>query len=371
MKRILLLCCCALLFLASCSNKKEDDIVQPEPDNETETSVIPNYSLSEDQYKILLPYRPSEARGAITNQVTNRVDIDELEEGLRRHSVEVFDPKKYVFEEGQYLNTETIYDLIDQLNPKVKDKSKKEDQIKEHRKNPRVFSHVLEQNFLERKDNRVNLVGMSIGISLKSVYRFQTEIGGPYYYEKVSKADMLEEGKKIAAAVVKEIRENENVPDVPIMVALFREEEQSSPVPGSFVSKTTVKKGENKIGKWESIDEEHVLFPSSNAKDKFYDDYQKFKEFGDKLEEYFPNYVGVVGNGFYIKKNLTRMSIEIPIEFFGKGEVIGFTQYTYGLVKEIFPNHYDIEISITSTEGAESLIYREAGSEDPKVHIFH
>jgi len=182
---------------------------------------------------------------------------------------------------------------------------------------------------------------------------------------------MLEEGKKIAAKAIKEIRENENVPDVPIMVALFREEEQSSPVPGSFVSKTVVKKGEKKIGKWESIDEEHVLFPSSNAKDKFYDDYQKFKEFGDKLEEYFPNYVGVVGNGFYIKKNLTRMSIEIPIEFFGKGEVVGFTQYTYGLVKEIFPNHYDIEVSITSTEGAESLIYREAGSEDPKVHIFH
>lgn len=371
MKRILFLFSCALLILASCSNKKEDDIVQPETDNEAEISVIPNYSLSEEQYKILLPYRPSEARGAITNQVTNRVDIDELEEGLRRHSMEVFDPKKYVFEEGQYLDTETIYGLIDELNPKVKDKKKKEDQIKEYRKNPRVFSHVLEQNFLERKDNRVNLVGMSIGISLKSVYRFQTEIGGPYYYEKIPKAEMLEEGKKIAEKVLAEIRAKENVPDVPIMIALFREEEQSSPVPGSFVSKTVVKKGDKKIGKWETIDEEHVLFPSSNAKDKFYDDYQKFKEFGDKLEQYFPNYVGVVGNGFYMKKNLTRMSIEIPIEFFGKGEVIGFTQYTYGLVKEIFPNHYDIEVSVTSTEGAESLIYREAGSEDPKVHIFH
>ena len=48
--------------------------------------LLPSHSLDDDQYKILLPYRPSAARGAITNQVANRVDIDELEEGLRRHS---------------------------------------------------------------------------------------------------------------------------------------------------------------------------------------------------------------------------------------------------------------------------------------------
>src|SRR5699024_8075991 len=137
-----------------------------------------------------LPYRPSAARGAITNQVSNRVDINELEEGLRRHSIDMFDLKKYVFEEGQYLDSNTIYDLIDSVNADVKDKKNKDEQIKEHRKNPRVFSHILEQNFLERKDDRVELVGISIGISLKSVYRFQTEIGGPDYYEKISKDEM-------------------------------------------------------------------------------------------------------------------------------------------------------------------------------------
>src|SRR5699024_3484198 len=110
------------------------------------------------QYKILLPYRPSAARGTITNQITNRVDIDELEEGLRRHSTSVFSPEKYVFEEGQYLTENKIFELIDSLNPTIKDSSSK----KEHKNNPRVFSHILEQNYLERKDNRVELVGISI-----------------------------------------------------------------------------------------------------------------------------------------------------------------------------------------------------------------
>ena len=98
MKRLAIILSCVLLFLASCSSKKEEDIVQPDNEGEQEISVIPNYSLSENQYKIMLPYRPSAARGAITNQISNRVDINELEEGLRRHSTDMFDPKKYVFE---------------------------------------------------------------------------------------------------------------------------------------------------------------------------------------------------------------------------------------------------------------------------------
>lgn len=375
MKRLAIILSCVLLFLASCSSKKEEDIVQPDNEGEQEISVIPNYSLSENQYKIMLPYRPSAARGAITNQISNRVDINELEEGLRRHSTDMFDPKKYVFEEGQYLSTEAVYDLIDSLNPKVKEKKKKEDKIKEHRKNPRVFSHVLEQNFLERKDNRVELVGVSIGISLKSVYKFQTEVGGPDYYEDISKDEMLKEGKKIAEKVLAEVREQvydqEGIEDIPVMIALFREEEQSSPVPGSFVAKTEVKQGDKKIGKWETLDEEHVMFPSNKAKDKYYEDYQKFKEFSDKLEEYFPNYVGIVGNGFYVKKDLNRMSVDVPIEFYGQGEVVGFTQYAYGLVKEIFPNHYDFELEVTSADGVESVIFRQAGDEEPTVHIFN
>lgn len=373
MRKFLIMLGCSLLVLASCSNQKQEDIVQPEEnEGETEVSIIPHYSLSEDQYRMVLPYRPSAARGAITNQVTNRVDIDELEEGLRRHSTTVFDPKKYVFEEGQFLDTEEIYSLIDSLNPEIKKKGTKEEQIKEHRNNPRVFSHVLEQNFLKKNDdNTVKLVGVSIGISLKSVYRFQTETGGPYYYEKIPKDEMIAEGQRVAEQVLATLREKDGLEKVPIMFALFREEEQSSPVPGNFVMKTVVGEGDTSIGKWENINEEYVLFPSGRAKDKYNEDYQKVKTFSEKIAGYFPNYVGVAGKGLYIDKNLTQLSIEVPIEFYGKGEVLGFTQYAFGLVKEIFPNYYDIQIEITSSSGSESLIYRKAGEDEPKVHIYH
>lgn len=367
MKRLSLLLIILSLIISGCGNILQDDTIEPEEEGETEISIIPSHSLEENQYKILLPYRPSAARGSITNQITNRVDIDELEEGLRRHSTNVFSPEKYVFEEGQYLSTEQIFDLIDSLNPDIKDSSDK----KEHEKNPRVFSHILEQNFLERKENRVDLVGVSIGISLKSVYRYQTEVGGPYFYEDIPEKEMLQEGEKIAQSVLKEIRATEGLEEIPVMIALFREAEQSSPVPGNFMQKTVVGKGEQKIGKWENINEEYILFPSREAKERYTNDYQKVKAFSEKIDSYFPNYVGVVGTGFYVEDELKKLAIEVPIEFYGKGEIIGFTQYAYGIVQEIFANHYDIEVSVYSSEGAESLIFRDSGEEEPTVHIFH
>lgn len=62
--------------------------------------------------------------------------------------------------------------------------------------------------------------------------------------------------------------------------------------------------------------------------------------------------------------------METPIEFRGKAEVIGFTQYVYGMVVETLPDYYDLEINITANGRQESLLTREAG-EKPFVHIYN
>src|SRR5690625_5062140 len=85
----------------------------------------------------------------ITNQKSNRFDIDEMEEGLRRHSVSAYDPDDYFFEEGQFLTKDFIYDMIEDVNPD-QDKLKTK---KDHEDNPRILSHILEQNFLEKTKN--------------------------------------------------------------------------------------------------------------------------------------------------------------------------------------------------------------------------
>lgn len=187
-----------LLMLVSCvPDDLPDEIVQnsDEEMDEGEISIVPSYKLSEENYKIILPFRPSEARGVITRQVANRLDIDEMEAGLRRHSTEVFDPEKYYFDEGQYLSGDTVYNWLERrlteeqleaevdkqitqrkndglsvnddvvaqirrnlqlgLNPPLKSlKDADTEEIKEaHEDSPRYVSHILEQNFLQRVDD--------------------------------------------------------------------------------------------------------------------------------------------------------------------------------------------------------------------------
>lgn len=360
---------CTLFLLASCTPSVQDDedkVVQKEEEPTGQPSIVPTYKLSEDDYRVVLPYRTSKARGATTNQIANRLDIDEVEQGLMRHSKEYFDPNEVYFEEGQYLDLDTVYSWINELNPKVEEGSEKE----VYEDNPRYLSHILEQNFIKRKEDSVELVGLSIGLALKSQYRFQTEIGGTYYYKNIPKAEMLEKGREVAQTVLERVRQMEGLQNIPIMIAIYREEERGSAVPGNFVAKTFIDQGEMSIDDWEGIEEDYILFPSNEAEEKYFDDAQIVNTFGVEVAEFFPNYVGYIGEGFYVNEQLQKLTIEVPIEFNGKAEIVGFSQYTYGLVKDKFPNNYDIEIQITSSEKLEAYIYREAGKENPVVHLF-
>ncbi|MFD1037099.1 CamS family sex pheromone protein [Virgibacillus byunsanensis] len=369
MKKVSIWLIGTLLFITSCAPSiNEDEVVQENEETREETSIVPSYQLSEENYKMILPFKPSAARGVITDQLGNRVDIDEVEEGLRRHSKAEFDPEKYFYQEGQYLTEDMVIDWIDGLNPVVEDDEEEE----VYRENPRYLSHVLEQNYLRKKeDNTVELVGISIGIAMKSVYRFQTEPGGPYYYEDISQREMMEQANEMAQTMLERVRQMDELNGVPIMFAIYREADQGSPIPGNFVAKTNIAGSDMSLNDWETIDEEYVLFPSDEAEEKYYDDSQLINSFGNEIAQYFPNYVGSIGEGFYVNDDLKKLTIEVPLEFYGKGEVVGFTQYAYGVLKEIFPNYYDLEVKIMSDEKMESLIYREAGAEDPTVHIFH
>lgn len=395
----------ALLMLTSCIQKPENDILQTEDGTDQEVSIVPNYKLSEENYRMILPYRPSRARGVIVNQMTNRMDINEIETGLRRLSTSVFDPEQYYFEEGQNLGESLIYQWLgrqlteEQLEQAVdneisrlkrEQRTVNEDAIRaelqaglnppiennqdedEQRGNPRYVSHILEHNFLEKKDDdSITLRGISLAIALKSVYRFQTETGGPYLYEKLPDNEVMSQGKEIAQTVLERVRAMEGLENIPIMIALYKEQEQGSPIPGNFIAMTTVSGNENQIEGWEDVNEKNVLFPSDEAKEDHVDDSEVLQSFGQDIAEYFPNYVGYIGQGFYVDDNLRKLTIEIPLEFYSAGEIIGFTQYVYGVVLKNFSDSFDLEIKITSSNQVESFIYREAGQEEPTVHVFH
>src|SRR5699024_5024706 len=158
--------------------------------------------------------------------------------------------------------------MIEDVNPdqdKIKTK-------KDHEDNLRILSNILEQNFLEKtKNDNVRLNGVSCGIVLKSVYRFQADKARPYYVELIHESDAIKKGDEIATKLAKDVREIEGLEEVPLMIALYQEESISSQVPGNFIKKVNVKEGSNELGKWEDLKEEYVLFPSSESKEDYID----------------------------------------------------------------------------------------------------
>lgn len=370
----------SLLFVSACTPvfDNRDEVIQETTDESTnQSAIVPNYRMSDETYRMILTEgssKVSKARTVTTNQMGNRLDISEFESGLRRHSKEYFDPEDYYFQPGQFLDGDTLLNWLSRasegneegLNPELDESSATVDEIKAK---PKYISNIIEQDYLVKKeDNVVEVKGMTIGISLRTVYNFTSD--GRDYKEDHTTEELIAKGKEYANKILQRLREKEKLTDVPIVFALYEEEEASSKVPGNFLSKAYVKGSDMKVDGWEKLDENHVLFPSSEGKEKYFDDSQVFSDFRTEVSNYFPNFVGMIANGFYINDELQSVTINIPIQFRSESEVVGFTQYVYSLVVEMFPEHYDVEVNIYSMDQQESLISRKAGQEDPYVHIY-
>lgn len=376
-----------VLLLAGCapSFDEEQEVVQDSKDKK-ETAIIPKYKISDEYYQTILPFKPSNARGLVVSNVNTRYDIEEFENGLMRIAQTQFDPEKYLFQEGQMLDSSTISRWLNREYTEAQLKEKglkttenlglnpidpgKGDIAKRSEENPIYLAHILEHNYLVKEDNNIRLGGVVIGLALNSIYYYQKEAYGATYETKIDSDKVEAKGKEIAQEVLNRLRQMDGMKDIPITIALFEQKERSSVVPGNFISFTNINKNSSEISNWEDLKEEFYLFPSTAALEKYRDDVNNFTNFKDEVEQYFPNFNGVIGRAFYMDDQLRNLNIDIPIQFYGNSEAIGFTQYVAGLIMERFPSYIAVQVSITSVNGPEALIVREANQDEPTVHIY-
>jgi len=380
-----------VLLLAACAPnfQKEDQIVQEEDAETNEKAIIPKYKISDDYYRTFMPFEPGEARGLVVNNLNTRYDIHEFETGLLRIAQNTFDTNKYVFKEGQYLDSSTVSAWLNRkfTDEQLKDRDMKaEDNVglnpvdpgsgdidKRNEENPIYLAHILEHNYLEAvggKEDTYKLGGVVIGLAMNSIHYYQKEAYGATYETDISHAELEAEGKKIAQEVIKRLRNMDELKEVPITIALFEQKSRSSVVPGNFFAFAEVGKGSAEVGGWQEVKEKYVLFPSDSALQNHREDMTWFQNFKQDVEEYFPNFNGVVGKGFYLDDQLQTLSISIPIQFYGKSEAIGFTQYVTGLVMEHFPSYVAVEVNVSSVYGQEAVIVRNPNQDEPFVHVY-
>lgn len=379
-----------IVILAGCLPGAPDDgereeVVEQEESDE-QVLISRDINTSERYYRSILPYTPGASRGFILNGVANRLDIDQFDTGLMRLAQETFDPDQYFYREGQLLDESQIQSWIDRADESeeglnqalgVDASASVKEKLEAHKEHPKVLSYILEQNYMvKKKDDTLTLGGIVIGLSLNSIYYYTVQDEqGRFHSGEVDLRDDLsgltQSGKEMAQHVIRHIRGMEEGSDVPITVAIYLEEAEESLIPGRFIAMTSVAADESEISSWQELDERHYLFPSSEVVNDHRSDAEQFENFKAKIEDFFPNFTGVIGRGFYKNGELQHMVIDISMQFYGKAEIIAFTQYVTDLVdSQSFSNDVPLEVTISSLNQQESLIVKTVDMEEPYVHIY-
>ncbi|PHF15754.1 CamS family sex pheromone protein [Bacillus toyonensis] len=396
MKKIALAVLSLGLLVSGCSaGADKDEKVAEKSGKAKEQAVVPKYAISDEYYKTTVPFDAGSARGLVVQGLNNRLDIDEFETGLMRIAKESFNTKDYFFKGGSTLDDQTVKMLVKRKRTDAEQKeleSKlKKDAVKfpniglnpalgegseslevKNKKNPIYISNILEHNYYVKKgDKDVELGGIVVGLAMNSVQYFNEEHGYPRE-AKIEDEKMLAEGKKMAQEILKVMHQKKSdIKNVPITFAIYRQSPKSALVPGNFVSYANVEKGSETVEDWKQINEKYYLFPSEQAKtDNKREDLARVSNFKAKLSDYFQgDYSAVIGTGMYRDEELKEMKLDIPVQFNGKAEIIGFTQYVAGLVMEYFPNYMRVQVTIKSVERPEAIIIREAKQDEPLVKI--
>ncbi len=396
MKKIALAVLSLGLLVSGCSaGADKDEKVAEKSGKAKEQAVVPKYAISDEYYKTTVPFDAGSARGLVVQGLNNRLDIDEFETGLMRIAKESFNTKDYFFKGGSTLDDQTVKMLVKRKRTDAEQKeleSKlKKDAVKfpniglnpalgegseslevKNKKNPIYISNILEHNYYVKKgDKDVELGGIVVGLAMNSVQYFNEEHGYPRE-AKIEDEKMLAEGKKMAQEILKVMHQKKpDIKNVPITFAIYRQSPKSALVPGNFVSYANVEKGSETVEDWKQINEKYYLFPSEQAKtDNKREDLARVSNFKAKLSDYFQgDYSAVIGTGMYRDEELKEMKLDIPVQFNGKAEIIGFTQYVAGLVMEYFPNYMRVQVTIKSVDRPEAIIIREAKQDEPLVKI--
>ncbi len=373
-----------LLTLSACNapwaGNDKQKVVKNAPKGSDKTVTLIPQTSSKD-YRSIHPKKPSETRGYIQYGVSNRVDIDQIELGLMRLSKQPFSPDNYAFQEGQYLQPSDINTMLKRknedkqgLNPAL---GSGKDVRAKAENSPKILSYVLEQDYLKPsgKDS-YKIGGVSIAVSLNQVYSDQVADKAGKLYDVNVPLDMnmvKAKGKAYAKEILKRVRAKKGLSNVPVFIALYTEAPPESLVPGSYFASTLVSGSSSSIGNWNSVKEDHVMFPSNSASKDHKSDADSFDKFKTDVQDYFSNYIGVVGKATYRDGELKQLNFDINIKFYDKTEVESFTNYIASLLSDKFPFSRDIPVSITisSVNKQEALIVKNPGMDKPFVYVYN
>ncbi|WP_137597337.1 CamS family sex pheromone protein [Paucilactobacillus kaifaensis] len=317
-------------------------------------------------------YQVSKSRGVNVAQNDNTFNLKSFESGLLNVSKKVFSTKSYIFQEGQYLNTDTIENWLGRksksnktgLNP-VKGKTN-------GKRNPIYVQQIEEQDYMKQSGDNLKLHGITIGIGLNSVDYYRKTTNGPQYKQKISDADLRAYGEEAAQKILKRMRQKKGLENVPIVIALYKQASNDSLVGGTFFEYSS-NKG-TQLSSWKQMNVKNAVYPkASDATTSNSDgqtDNNTFDNFKSQVQSFFPNLSGVTAQAQYQDGDLSGMHITVTTQFYSETEITSFTQYISQAAAKYLPSGIPIDIKIQSSQEMQAFVYRDSGQSKFSSHVF-
>lgn len=319
-------------------------------------------------------YLTSKARGVSATQQNNTYDQVSFENGLQDFAKEHFSTSKYIFQEGQYLTTDTANNWLDRksdsnptgLNPVDNGKT-------DSSRNPIYLQTIEEQDFMTKEGSNLKLNGIVLGLAMNTQDVYQKEQYGASYTQDINSADRIQKGKEMASEIVQRYRKMSGISnDIPIYVAMYAQSKDDSLAGGNFYSWNVSKSG-NTLGNWTDINDQTVVLPmqigTGDEKSVATKLNTSFTNFSDNIQSFFPNLSSVTGQASYEGNNLKGLIVDVSTQFYSATEIESFANYIAQSAPNYLPKGVPVKIKIEASTGMQAYLIQGANDSKYKVTI--
>ncbi|MBE6152035.1 MAG: hypothetical protein E7165_01820 [Firmicutes bacterium] len=312
MKKYIVMLVIFILILSGCSKKEELDFEN-------------YYDLN--TYKIFEPYQQSVSGNYINYMISNNYDVDNIQSRLMDLSSKYFKTSNYYYQAGQYLDINSIKELLNDINPDYKVNIDGIEMI------PKYITYIHEQNYLDKNGD---LAGISIGLALNKYQSYKNNYGATLYKE-ISEEELVKYAKEKIKDVLSYLRNIDNLKDKRILIGLYINASPNSTLPGSY--KYFGITSDNNIS-FKAVDFSYHYLDSNNLTEKNVDVYNGFKAFQGQINL---DNIYISGYGLFEDNNLVNASITITSDYLNRDKLI----YLESIISKALGNNFQMKSIIT------------------------
>lgn len=332
----------AAAVLAGCVKTPQ---VTEEPEVVKQEGVSTMVGSTAADYQVIFldgVYPVSQTRG-MTTTLSLASNISAFETGLMELSKQHFPTNQYYFLEGHFLSQQDINTWLSRKSDKTPDGL---NETKEGDND--VIVTILEQDYMSYANDNYELSGVSIGLALNPIVN---------NYTVLSDEQLVTAGKTAADKIVKQLRQKQGFESIPIMVGLFKQEDDKGVARGKYLA--YAKTANDTLDQWQDGQYDRHIFPLDNNNST---ESSAFNNFKNTVQSFFPNLNGVVGEATTFNGSLVDLDITITTQFYGETEMLAFAQFLVETANKIYntPN-VSVTVKVESVRGTELTVFKKKG----------